>query len=510
MRISLCMIVKDEIENIEKCLEYALPNVDETIIVDTGSTDGTREVLSRFVQDEKIKVIDAIWEDDFSKARNISIKEATGDYILVLDADERLFCQRENLEKKLEQSDKDVFFVPIYSIYENKEMSVSRSMIRLYKNINPHYEGAIHEQIHIDGNTQMGDVIDSDVAKIYHYGYSESVFEEKEKQKRNMQIIKKQIQEEPYDPFHRYNKGVMELMAKNYKTAMKDFVKAHELSHGVRKGFHNDMMINMIKCLILQNKYQKVIDFIKPLMNDPFFKELPDIYYFLGMAFRQLKRYDLAIKNLEKAIYIGDTDKGLSLYGAGSYLSLLEWARTLADQSRMDEAIEKYKQALKNPNNHNHNGQEEFLQLMQKMNKEEQYNAFVKSLENSKNNKPVIDETFKTQIKEKIKALINTNSIADAKMLIDEYLKLDTEDADIYSLNGVIYILEKNYPKAIECLEIGFTLDNTNDDLIYNLAYAWEMSGNKAKALKYYQALLALPGQSEDREILQKIEELSR
>ncbi len=127
------MIVKDEIENIEKCLEYALPNVDETIIVDTGSTDGTREVLSRFEHDEKIKVIDAIWEDDFSKARNISIKEATGDYILVLDADERLFCQREKLREKTRAIGQGCFFVPIYSIYENKEMSVSRSMIRLYK-----------------------------------------------------------------------------------------------------------------------------------------------------------------------------------------------------------------------------------------------------------------------------------------------------------------------------------------------------------------------------------------
>lgn len=86
MQLSLCMIVKDEAFFIEECLAAAAPHVDEIVVVDTGSTDGTREIAERFAD----KVLDFLWIDDFSAARNTSLAAATGDWILVLDADERI------------------------------------------------------------------------------------------------------------------------------------------------------------------------------------------------------------------------------------------------------------------------------------------------------------------------------------------------------------------------------------------------------------------------------------
>jgi glycosyltransferase involved in cell wall biosynthesis len=80
------MIVKDEAFFIQECLESATPFVDEIVVVDTGSTDGTRDIAARYAD----TLLDFTWIDDFSAARNAGLAAATGDWILVLDADERI------------------------------------------------------------------------------------------------------------------------------------------------------------------------------------------------------------------------------------------------------------------------------------------------------------------------------------------------------------------------------------------------------------------------------------
>ncbi|MBI2656740.1 glycosyltransferase family 2 protein, partial [Candidatus Woesearchaeota archaeon] len=84
--ISLCMIAKNEEKFLEQCLNSVKDIVDEIIIVDTGSTDKTKDIAKKF----NAKVYDFKWIDDFSAARNESIKHAAKDWILVLDADEIL------------------------------------------------------------------------------------------------------------------------------------------------------------------------------------------------------------------------------------------------------------------------------------------------------------------------------------------------------------------------------------------------------------------------------------
>ncbi len=82
--VSLCMIVKEEEEYLSRCLGSIKPVVDEMIIVDTGSTDRTRDIAVIF----GAKVFDFAWNGDFSEARNFSLSKAGGSWIFVLDADE--------------------------------------------------------------------------------------------------------------------------------------------------------------------------------------------------------------------------------------------------------------------------------------------------------------------------------------------------------------------------------------------------------------------------------------
>jgi GT2 family glycosyltransferase/predicted Zn-dependent protease len=82
--ISLCMIVKDEENDLVKCIQSVKPVVDEIIVVDTGSADRTKDIATAL----GAKVFEFSWKNDFSAARNFSISQARGDWILVLDADE--------------------------------------------------------------------------------------------------------------------------------------------------------------------------------------------------------------------------------------------------------------------------------------------------------------------------------------------------------------------------------------------------------------------------------------
>jgi O-antigen biosynthesis protein len=87
--LSVCMIVKNEENNLPRCLTSLKPIASEIIVVDTGSTDRSRDVATAF----GAKVFDHSWTGDFSEARNLSLAKASGDWILVMDADEVLSPQ---------------------------------------------------------------------------------------------------------------------------------------------------------------------------------------------------------------------------------------------------------------------------------------------------------------------------------------------------------------------------------------------------------------------------------
>ena len=86
IRISLCMIVKNEAAVLGRCLDSMRDAVEEIIIVDTGSTDETKEIAGRYTE----KIYDFPWVDDFSAARNFSFSKATMDFIMWMDADDVL------------------------------------------------------------------------------------------------------------------------------------------------------------------------------------------------------------------------------------------------------------------------------------------------------------------------------------------------------------------------------------------------------------------------------------
>ena len=84
--IELSMIVKNGASTLARCLESAHSAVDEIVIADTGSTDGSAQIARSY----GARVIEVPWEDDFSKARNAALRHGRCDWVLFLDADELL------------------------------------------------------------------------------------------------------------------------------------------------------------------------------------------------------------------------------------------------------------------------------------------------------------------------------------------------------------------------------------------------------------------------------------
>lgn len=139
--ISLCLIVKDELENLENNLSPLIEKFPEVIVVDTGSTDGTREYLDTLPS--HVKVVDFAWRDDFSAARNQYIKAAARKWIYWMDADEYLGPSYVSILKTCSQKGEDKAWAYRY------QHGVTTFHIKLFPNLpGIHYIMRCHEQIY--------------------------------------------------------------------------------------------------------------------------------------------------------------------------------------------------------------------------------------------------------------------------------------------------------------------------------------------------------------------------
>jgi len=153
VKISLCLIVRDEEDSIGNCLESVRNIVDEIVIVDTGSKDKTKEIARNYTE----KVYDFEWIDDFSKARNYSFSKATMDYILWLDADDVLLAEDARKLKKLKETMEtniDIVMLEYNVGYdENGKTSMSFFRERIFRRTGEFkWHDPIHEYIELEGN----------------------------------------------------------------------------------------------------------------------------------------------------------------------------------------------------------------------------------------------------------------------------------------------------------------------------------------------------------------------
>lgn len=177
--ISLCMIVKNEERVLARCLDSLIGLMDEIIIVDTGSTDKTKEIAKKYTD----KVYDFAWVDDFSAARNFSFSKATMDYIYVADADEVLDEKnRAEFQKLKEAMLPEVEIVQMYYANQKSFNTVynfdKEYRPKLYKRLrNFLWVDPIHESVNLEPIVFDSDIVINHMPESNHAKRDLSVFE---------------------------------------------------------------------------------------------------------------------------------------------------------------------------------------------------------------------------------------------------------------------------------------------------------------------------------------------
>jgi glycosyltransferase involved in cell wall biosynthesis len=345
LTLSLCMIVKDEEEMLPQCLAAVRPAVDEIIIVDTGSTDRTVEIAEEF----GAKVLHHAWTGDFSAARNVSFDAATGDWIIYLDADEVLI---EEDTERLRALTGHVWREAFYLIETNftgaieDGTSVTHNAMRMFRN-RPEYRfrGRLHEQI---ANTLPGFIPErvevSDV-RVEHYGYLGVVRDEKEKSRRNLELLLKQSDEGVDTAFHHYNLGSEYSGAGDQAKALEHFERAwRKLKDDPEKlsyGFVPSCCSRYVQSLRVNGRFETCLE-----RGDEVLDLLPgftDVVLEQAHAARLLGDVDRAADLLRTCLEMGDApSKYSATVGCGTFLArtaLADIERTRGDSAEAERLL---------------------------------------------------------------------------------------------------------------------------------------------------------------------------
>lgn len=277
MTISLCMIVRDEEAVLERCLEPARPHVDEIVIVDTGSTDGTLDIARKYAD----VLVEIEWPDSFSEARNVSLDHATSDLVLILDADEYIpeEAHWDLIKEAIAYPDLLIGQLSVINTLSNSITDAQKNwMPRIFPNHDSiRYDGRVHNQIEENivaygktrfeekGQEPLGVYIP---AHVIHTGYDLPEDEMRKKYQTRVDLIKTQIEES--------------------EDRTKEYYK-----------FQLGSLYHIIKEYAKACKVWPVVDFDKLDPSNAFYA-----HYVASQCYRRLKQHDKAIKHAQMMPFI--------------------------------------------------------------------------------------------------------------------------------------------------------------------------------------------------------------
>ena len=303
LKISLCYIVKNEEYNLARSIDSLKNQVDEIVVVDTGSTDNTMTVAKNY----GAKVFQSPWNNDFSTPRNMALDNATGDWIIFLDADEYFSeSTAKNVRMIIEQGDKQgkegllVNLVNI-DVDQNNKVLDTTYILRMYKNIKDwRYVGRIHEELKKSNGKPIDKIsmISTKNLELYHTGYSTKINADKARRNLDMLLAELKLTDHP--------EAIYGYIAQCYN-GLGDYENAEkyaiiDIEGGRRETTFASSSYRILLNILAKNpkRMEERIKFVERATKD--FPETPEFYAEYAECLAALRIYDKAIDEMETAL----------------------------------------------------------------------------------------------------------------------------------------------------------------------------------------------------------------
>ena len=310
--LSVCIITKNEKQNIRRCLEALAPYDFELVVADTGSTDGTLKIAREYTD----RVYEFSWRDDFAAAKNFAISKATREFVMVVDADE--FLEPVDADRigetlaMLKQNPDMVGRVYRRNVFvrDGQEQENDEWLNRIFARDKFCYEGRIHEQL-VERDGSAYETFCTGFSFVYT-GYDLPEEQRKEKAMRNIRLLvveleqleKKAMEQETTADFVEkityvlYQLGKGYYMAGDYAKACDYFARALSYDLNPKLEYVIDMVETygyaLINCgragdaLFFQNIYEE-------------FGQTADFQFLMGLIYMNNELFDAAVQEFKKA-----------------------------------------------------------------------------------------------------------------------------------------------------------------------------------------------------------------
>jgi tetratricopeptide (TPR) repeat protein len=314
------MIVRDSARTLRACLAGIAPWVDEMVVVDTGSQDDTREIA----REHGAQVFEFPWCDDFSAARNESLRHASGDWLFWMDSDDTI--QEPNGRRLRELADQPLEAGPAAYVFQvhcpGPPGSVDVTVVdhvKLFRN-DPRlrFEGRIHEQIlpalrRIDGEVCWTDIF------VEHSGTDHSPDAHRRKQTRDLRLLEMELADRPGHPFVLFNLGMTYADMEEFEAAADYLCRCVEAStpdeSHLRKAYA--LLAGVLLELGRLAEARSVLDQALAI-----YEYDAELCFRLGVLAQREKEYGVAIQAYEDAIanradrHFSSRDEGITSYKA--------------------------------------------------------------------------------------------------------------------------------------------------------------------------------------------------
>lgn len=311
--LSLALIVKNEARCLARCLRSVRSIVDEIVVVDTGSDDNSKDIARAF----NARVTLYAWTDDFAAARNHAITQTTGDWILMLDADEHASPALSSEITAFIHQGPAIGRLRIVSDFRrNGQVLRSQSFVSRLFPRGTHFEGRIHEQV-VSPLPRL-----NLHGELWHDGYLTA-----NKTDRNIKLLLRELELQPQNAYLNFQLAVEHASLDQIENAFACLERAISLMKPTDP-FAPNVVVDYLYAAIQLKRFEAGLKVMES--NDAYLEDFPDYHLVRGLFFLHLVRSNPAKhlthlpkieQSFQHCLALGDTDNYRSVRGTGSFLA---------------------------------------------------------------------------------------------------------------------------------------------------------------------------------------------